>query len=114
MPGGTRRTASDRGSSRGPGVRGQESGVSGRAAVRVLLTLDPCLLTPGPGLVQVKVLVDIVVGLGRLAVAVAIGAEFAHRVGDGPTLVLHPIDRHQGAGAVQAGHAVDQDRVVVW
>src|SRR5262245_5646433 len=94
------------------GVRGQRSEVRGQKRAESLLTSGLGPLTSDPGLVQVKILVDVIVGRGRLAVAVTVGPEFAHRVGHGPPLILHPIDGRQGAGPVQPGHAVDQDRVV--
>src|SRR5262245_37621337 len=89
-------------------VRSQMPGV----VAALSLTTDFWLLSSGPGLVLKKILVDVVVGLSCFAVAVAVGAEFADRVGHGPAFILHSIDRGQGTRSVQPGHAVDEDRKI--
>src|SRR5947208_3160493 len=61
-----------------------------------------------PRFVLEKILVNVVVGLSRLAVTVAVGAEFADGVRHGPALILHAVHGGQGTRAVQSGHAVDE------
>src|SRR5262249_39117895 len=76
-------------------VRRQEPGIRGESFLVGLVAPDRRLLAPGPGVVQVKILVDVVVGRGRLAVAVAARPELTDGVGNGPPLVLHTVDGGQ-------------------
>src|SRR5262245_4592445 len=96
--------------------RGQRTETKTLSLISVLCPLSSvfCLLSSRSRLVLNQILVDVVVRGRALSIAKAVGAEFAHGVGERPALILHAIDRGQGADAREAGHAVDENRVICW